>query len=178
MDLIRSPWNRKGSWILKNYFPENKNPSWSDGSSLQYWKCNKPRHSNYCSTRDRTIISPSHEAEQLKSLSVHLLNLIPDHQKIFFLWGIRTLGDLANLPDVGLVKRLGLEGKRLKTLAQGKHNRPLVPINKDLNFQESLELDFPIEKTEALLFVLFRLLNLICTKMNSKRLSASNLSLY
>ena len=125
-----------------------------------------------------TIISPGHEAEQLKSLSVHLLNLIPDHRKIFFLWGIRTLGDLANLPDIGLVKRLGLEGKRLKTLAQGKHNRPLVPINKDLNFQESLELDFPIEKTEALLFVLFRLLNSICTKMNSKRLSASNLSLY
>ena len=125
-----------------------------------------------------TIISPGCEAEQLKNLSVNLLNLIPDHQKIFFLWGIKSLGDLANLPDVGLVERLGLEGKRLKTLAQGKHDRPLVPINKDLNFQESLELDFLIEKTEALLFVLFRLLNLICTKMNSKRLSASNLSLY
>ena len=103
-----------------------------------------------------TILLPGYEASQLKNLPVYLLDLLPEHQETFSLWGIRYLGELAHLPDTGLIERLGPEGARLQALARGGHSRPLLAIAPDLDLQESWELDSPIENIHPLLFVLFR----------------------
>jgi len=124
-----------------------------------------------------TILLPGYEASQLKNLPVYLLDLLPEHQETFSLWGIRYLGELAHLPDTGLIERLGPEGARLQALARGGHSRPLLAIAPDLDLQESWELDSPIENIHPLLFVLFRLLKLLCTKMTGRKLAATEIAL-
>lgn len=124
-----------------------------------------------------TLLLPGYEASQLKNLPVYLLDLLPEHRETFSLWGIRYLGELARLPDIALIERLGPEGARLQALARGGHSRPLLAIAPDLDLQESWELDSPIENIHPLLFVLFRLLKLLCTRMTGRKLAATEIAL-
>jgi len=73
-------------------------------------------------------------------------------------WGLRTLGDLAALPADELAARLGQAGVRWQALARGEDPRPLVPAVPEERFEQSMELEWPIEGLEPLSFVLGRLL--------------------
>ncbi len=72
-------------------------------------------------------------------------------------WGIRTLGELAALPPDDVMARLGLPGIEWQRLARGEDARPLVPAVPEERFEQSLELEWPIEGLEPLSFVLGRL---------------------
>ena len=61
-----------------------------------------------------TLIPPNCEAEVLGPLPIEILPLTPELQETFKTWGISTLQALSALPELGLVKRLGQEGKRLQ----------------------------------------------------------------
>ncbi|MEW5978699.1 MAG: DNA polymerase Y family protein [Acidobacteriota bacterium] len=124
-----------------------------------------------------TILEPGKEAEQLSSLAVDVLELSPSIGETFQLWGIRTLGQLAGLPEVGLVERLGQEGERLQTLARGAGHRLLVPTESVLEFRESFELEFPIDLLEPLAFILSRLLHQLCARLAARSLAATQLQL-
>jgi protein ImuB len=73
-------------------------------------------------------------------------------------WGLRTLGDLAALPADELAARLGQDGVRWQRLARGEVAAPLVPAVPEERFEQSLDLEWPIEELEPLAFVLGRLL--------------------
>jgi protein ImuB len=77
---------------------------------------------------------------------------------VFKRWGLRTLGDLAALPADDLAARLGQEGVRWQRLARGEDAAPLVPAVPEERFEQSLDLEWPIEELEPLAFVLGRLL--------------------
>jgi protein ImuB len=77
---------------------------------------------------------------------------------VFKRWGLRTLGDLAALPADDLAARLGQEGVRWQRLARGEDVAPLVPAVPEERFEQSLDLEWPIEELEPLAFVLGRLL--------------------
>ena len=77
---------------------------------------------------------------------------------VFKRWGLRTLGDLASLPADDLAARLGQEGVRWQRRARGEDAAPLVPSVPDERFEQSLDLEWPIEELEPLAFVLGRLL--------------------
>jgi protein ImuB len=77
---------------------------------------------------------------------------------VFRRWGLRTLGDLASLPADDLAARLGEEGVRWQRRARGEDAAPLVPSVPDERFEQSLDLEWPIEELEPLAFVLGRLL--------------------
>jgi protein ImuB len=74
-------------------------------------------------------------------------------------WGVRTLGDFANLPPVGVAERLGQEGVTWQRLARGEDLAPLVPSVPEERFEQSMELEWPIEGLEPLSFVLARLID-------------------
>src|SRR5688500_15429789 len=74
-----------------------------------------------------TVITPGHEAETLAPLPLDLLDLPEDRHDLFRRWGLATLGDLAALPAKGLAERLGPDGPRLRRLALGQDDTPLVP---------------------------------------------------
>ena len=76
---------------------------------------------------------------------------------IFERWGIRTLGDLAQLPRGDIHARTGPAGVRLHQAACGEDAMPLVPDVKAARFVERLQLDWPIEGLEPLSFVLGRM---------------------
>ena len=83
---------------------------------------------------------------------------IPDQLATFRRWGLRTLGDLAALPSDDLAARLGRQDTDWQRLARGEDRRPLVPAVPEERFEQTLDLEWPIEELEPLSFVLGRLM--------------------
>jgi protein ImuB len=92
-------------------------------------------------------------------------------------WGLRTLGELAALPPADLSERLGQDGIRWQRLARGEDTGPLVPAPEDEPFEASLELEWPIADLEPLSFVLTRLLDPLCRRLECRDRSAAALHL-
>jgi protein ImuB len=124
-----------------------------------------------------TVVPPGCEQKRFGPLPIGILDLPPELQETFRSWGIYTLQALAALPETGLIERIGQEGKRLQTLARGASQRPLIAREPELKFEESLELEFPIELLEPLTFVLARLLQPLCTRLAARGLAAGTISL-
>ena len=80
-------------------------------------------------------------------------------------WGLRTLGDLASLPSSELSARLGQTGIQWQRWARGEERRPLVPAGAAEVFETSLDLEWPIDGLEPLSFVLARLLDPLCERL-------------
>ena len=94
------------------------------------------------------------------------------------LWGLRTFSDFAGLPLAGVAQRLGQAGVRLQKLAQGKSVRQMVLVQPPLGFEQSLELEHPVEELEPLSFILSRLLNQLCANLHSHALATNELRLH
>ena len=80
-------------------------------------------------------------------------------------WGIRTLGQLADLPSDELASRLGALGPRWQHAARGEDLAPLVPLTHDEPFEASLALEWPVEGLEPLSFVLGRVLDPLALRL-------------
>ena len=94
------------------------------------------------------------EAAALATLPLRVLRLPEEHEKTFAQWGIKTLGELADLPEVELITRLGQEGKQLRQLARGQSSHHFQPVSTPFTLEEFLQFDNPVETLESLLFVL------------------------
>ncbi len=79
-------------------------------------------------------------------------------------WGIRTVGELAALPETALISRLGQQGRRLQQLARGEADHLLVPEEPEFTLSETTALDSPLELLDSLLFVLSPMLEAILRK--------------
>src|SRR5690348_262263 len=124
-----------------------------------------------------SIVPEGDEAKFLANLPAALLAPSEETAETLGRWGIRTFRDLAALPDLGVAARLGEEGVRLQKLARGEGERPLVPVEASLRFEEEMELEYPVELVEPLLFVLGRLLGDICGRLEERALAAIGLGL-
>jgi protein ImuB len=92
-------------------------------------------------------------------------------------WGLRTLGDLAALPSPDLFERLGETAMRLQRLARGEDTRPLIPDRPEDPFVATLTLEWPIEALEPLSFVLTRLLDPLCARLERLASGAATLEI-
>ncbi|HET9321417.1 MAG TPA: hypothetical protein VFO27_16625 [Bryobacteraceae bacterium] len=124
-----------------------------------------------------SIVPEGDEAKFLASLPAALLAPSEETAETLGRWGIRTFRDLAALPDLGVAARLGEEGVRLQKLARGEGDRPLDPVEAPARFEEEMELEYPVELVEPLLFVLGRLLGDICGRLEERALAAIGLRL-
>jgi len=129
-----------------------------------------------------TVIPEGKEAEQLGSLPVEVLfgNSAQESGQLletFSRWGIRKLRDLAALPDVALSERLGQAGIHLQKLARGDISRTLVPFEPPLIFEEVIELEYPLMLLEPLAFLLGRLLDQLCARLEARALATQELRL-
>ena len=129
-----------------------------------------------------TVIPEGKEAEQLGSLPVEVLfeNSTQESAHLletFSRWGIRKLRDLAALPDVALSERLGQVGVHLQALARGATSRTLVPVEPPLIFEEVVELEYPLVLLEPLAFLLGRLLEQLCARLEARALATQELRL-
>jgi len=124
-----------------------------------------------------TVIPPGKQAERLGSLPVDVLQVAPEILETLDRWGVRNLRALAALPDVAMAERLGQEGLRLQKLARGAVERPLVPAEPPLEFEETMELEYPVALLEPLAFVLGRLLEQLCARLGARALATNELRL-
>jgi len=79
-------------------------------------------------SRGITLIPEGQEATALAKLSLAALNLAENHAETFAIWGIRTLGELAVLPEVDLIARLGQQARHWRELARGVATHTFQPI--------------------------------------------------
>ena len=131
-----------------------------------------------------TVIPQGKEPEVLSSLPVAILFAdetdCEDAEEIlqtFNRWGIRKFRDLIALPAAALSERLGQRGLELQQKAAGIGARTLVPSDPPLIFEEAMELEFPLVLLEPLAFLLNRMLDQLCVRLQARALAAQELSL-
>jgi len=118
-----------------------------------------------------TILSPG-ETSKLGALPIEALPLAEDLYDTLSRWGIRSLGDLGRLPENGIAERLGAEALRWRSLALGQLDRPLKPLKDPKRYVRRVELEYPVEESEPLLFLLSRFLTELCEELKSQSLAA------
>jgi len=121
-----------------------------------------------------TIVPPGRDAGRLGVAPLALLDLGPEMTARLARWGIRTLGELADLPARGLAQRLGDEGPRLQRLARGEDPTPLRLWAPPPVFEESAECAWGIEALEPLGDLMAGLAEVLCARLRRDELTADS----
>jgi protein ImuB len=131
-----------------------------------------------------TVVPEGKESEVLGSLPLAVLfadEIEAEGEEellqTFSRWGIRKFRDLAALPAVSLSERLGQRGLELQRKVEGIGPRTLVPSDPPLLFEEVMELEFPLVLLEPLAFLLNRMLDQLCARLQARALAAQELFL-
>ena len=112
-----------------------------------------------------TVIPTGEEGVRIGTLSLTALRIPAELLETLKRWGIHTCAELAALPEIAIVERLGQEGRRWQRLAQGADLQPLIAKEFPTEFEEYMELESPVELLEPLLFILNRLLDQLCARL-------------
>src|SRR5258708_6979902 len=118
-----------------------------------------------------TIIPAGEERQRLSALPVGVLTTEAETLEILERWGVETLQVLAALPVLQLSERLGQEGVRLSELAREVRQHSLVLAQASSRFAEEMELDDAVEELEPLSFLLGRLLDQLCARLEARALA-------
>jgi protein ImuB len=118
-----------------------------------------------------TVVPEGEERHFLQTLPVEMLSPSPALSDILERWGVVNCKSLASLPVLSLSERLGQEGVRLHTLANGKGDRPLIITQPVDCFEERFELEDSIDNLEPLSFLLGRVLQQLCTRVRARALA-------
>jgi protein ImuB len=120
-----------------------------------------------------TLIPPGEESKWLGGLPVSVLSPSAETLVTLDSWGVHTCEALAALPVLQLSERLGQEGVRLHELARGASSRSLVLAEPEIYFEEEMELEDAVPELEPLSFLLGRLLDQLCARLEARSLAAS-----
>ena len=129
-------------------------------------------------SRGITVIPPGDEAQALASLPVALLEIPEDHAETLAIWGIRTLGELAALPAVDLIARLGQDASIWHNLALGAHTHAFQPIETAFSLREFCEFETPVEQMDSLLFVGARMIDNLALRAATRAMSLASVVVY
>jgi protein ImuB len=125
--------------------------------------------------RGTAILAAGSEAEALARLPLAALHLGDHAREVFALWGIRTLGELAALPEVELVTRLGAEAREWRALARGVARHTFQPIAAEFTLREFYDFDAPVEQMDGILFLAARMIDCLVERALSHALSLASL---
>ena len=92
-------------------------------------------------------------------------------------WGVRDFRTLALLPEHALAARIGEAGTRLQQLSRGAGMRTLALCEPPAHFEEAMELESAVETLESLSFLLNRLLDQLCARLEARALAVQELKL-
>ena len=128
-------------------------------------------------TNGISIIPAGQEASGLASLSIGVLSLSEGEAETLAAWGIQTLGELAALPEEGLIARLGQQGKRLRNMASGALPHLFQPIEPKVPLKEYCEFEPPVEQMDSLLFVAAPMLDSLASRASRRALLLAHLNI-
>lgn len=118
------------------------------------------------------VVKPGEEGERLATLSLHVLGCPSGLGEVLQLWGLRTFGQFAALPTLGVAERCGQEGVYWQRHAQGRVSRQLKLVREEATFVGEESWDEPISNSEQLLFVAGKLLFELCAELTHHSLGA------
>jgi len=127
-------------------------------------------------SRGITVIPEGEEARALAKLPIAALRLALEHEETFAIWGIRTLNELAALPEAELVSQLGAEARRWRELARGAASHTFQPIEPEFSLKEVCEFETPVEQMDSLLFVGARMIDCLVARAATKAMSLATLT--
>jgi protein ImuB len=122
-----------------------------------------------------TQIPQGEESRCLGSLPVHFLPASQEILETLERWGIHNCGALAALPLLDLSERLGQPGVHLHELARGACWRALQLAELSHSFEEEMTLEDAVEELEPLAFILGRLLDQLCARLDARALAANSI---
>ena len=126
--------------------------------------------------RGITVIPQGQEALALGRLPLAALQLPADPAEVFAIWGIRTLGELAALPESELIARLGLQARDWRTLAHGELRHTFQPIEPEFSLREFCAFETPVEQIDSILFIGARMIECRATRASTHALSLASLT--
>lgn len=100
-----------------------------------------------------TVVAEGEETRFLAPLPLGKLAPQVEIAETLDRWGIKSIGDLANLPEGEVASRLGELGRELHATARGVDPRPLEPRLPPPCLSEGMELEWPLVSIEPFLFV-------------------------
>ncbi|HST78267.1 MAG TPA: hypothetical protein VLN58_07245 [Verrucomicrobiae bacterium] len=134
------------------------------------------------SERKLVVVRVGHDAAELAPLPLSALfehdpSLPPELLPVLQSWGLSRCGDLAQLPENGLVERLGTAGLRLRRIALGQLHRPLRVTPIESPYEEQVQLEHALDCVEPLLFLVSRILIGFCERLRSQMYAARKLNI-
>jgi protein ImuB len=127
-------------------------------------------------THGIVVIPDGDEARSLSKLPILSLQIPEEPYETFALWGIRTLGELAELPEIDLIARLGQDTRSWLMLARGIHPHMFQPIEPEFLLREFCEFDTPLEQIDSLLFIGARMIDCLVSRAAERTLALSLLA--
>ncbi|HEU5326087.1 MAG TPA: hypothetical protein VFV59_09425 [Candidatus Limnocylindria bacterium] len=114
---------------------------------------------------------------ELPDLPLSLLTADPKVRQRFALFGLTTMGQLANLPRSAVGAQLGPTGERLQALARGHDPRPLVPRRRPERLEARDTFEPPIEGVGGVALTLRRLAADLCDRLRTRHLAPGRATL-
>ena len=138
-------------------------------------------HAAVCMARSSpkpiAILQHGTEETLLSRLPLDALSPGETEAETLALWGIRTVGELAALPEIAVVARLGEAGRALHQLARGQRAHLLVPEEPAFPLAERVEFDAPVDHLDSLLFVLGPMLRQLLVRASLRALALASITL-
>jgi protein ImuB len=122
-----------------------------------------------------TVVPEGEEAHFLAPLPLGKLAPEMEIAETLERWGIRSIGDLAKLPEGEVASRLGEMGRELHATARGVDPRPLEPRLPPPSLSEGMELEWPLVSLEPFLFVGNAALERLVRRLESQALACRRL---
>jgi protein ImuB len=103
------------------------------------------------------VVERGSDANFLAPLPAALLSRDPETRARLDRFGLRSIGQVAELPRSAVMARFGAEGERLAARARGEETDPFRPRRAPERLVLAFPIEPPVADTEALRFVLHRL---------------------
>jgi protein ImuB len=124
-----------------------------------------------------TVVSPGESKTALRALPLGALPLTESSMRWLARLGMRTVGDLQKLPRSSLSTRLGASAATVMALLDGEDSTPLTAYVPPIVPEETATLEYGIELTEALLFVVKGLSDRMALRLAGRAMAATRLEL-
>jgi protein ImuB len=121
------------------------------------------------------VVAPREEASFLAPLPLAKLAPALEIAESLERWGIRSIGELAKLPEGEVASRLGKLGRALHAAARGIDTSPLEPRPAPLCLSEGLDLEWPLVTLEPFLFVGNAALERLIRRLESQAIACTRL---
>src|SRR5262249_42467175 len=112
--------------------------------------------------------TPDDERLAAGRVPLHRVGLEPKIREALAQLGVHTVGQLAQLPEAGLLRRLGAATHPPHPHARGARPAPLTPAAQAQSLQTRVDFDDPVGDHQALLFFGKQLLDVLLKRLHAR----------